>query len=262
MNTRSYLFILVGYHQLLSGRSLCGLGLSTRCTGPLAAVSYINRRIELQYAPHNTVWGMLSSMHESDTGDIDTSTGQSEDKHVIVANNSSSRVTNTGTVAYIVNYSIRSLAVFGDIKPIKEELKELGGRFNKYLKHDGLTKAGWIFPLKARADVEELIGESSDGVDRYRDSSSVISANRGTAANKSSRTIIDNDEAHARLPGAIYIVNYSDRSIAVFGDTKPIKEELKELGGRFNMYLKHDGETKAGWIFPLKARADVEKLSG
>ena len=279
MNTRSYLFILVGYHQLLSCRSLCGLDLSTRCTGPLAAVSYINRRIELQYEinkllvdikksqlTHNTAWGMLmlrgSSMHDPDTGDIDISTGQSEDKHVIVANNSSSGVTNTGTVAYIVNYSSRSLAVFGDTKTIKEELKELGGRFNKYLKHDGLTKAGWIFPLKARADVEELIGESGDGADRYRDYSSVISVNRGAVANKSSRTIIDNDEAHARVPGAIYIVNYSDRSIAVFGDTKPIKEELKELGGRFNKYLKHFGETKAGWIFPLKARADVEELIG
>jgi hypothetical protein len=110
--------------------------------------------------------------------------------------------------------------------------------------------------------VEKLISESNDGADRYRDYSSVISTNRGTAANKSSSTIIDNDEAHARAPGAIYIVDYSDRSIAVFGDTKPIKEELKELGGRFNKFLKHYGETKAGWIFPLKSRADVEELSG
>jgi hypothetical protein len=101
-------------------------------------------------------------MHESDIGENTISTDQSGDhevNHVTVANNSSGGgVTNTGTVAYIVDYSSRSLAVFGDTKPIKEELMNLGGRFNKYLKHDGVTKAGWIFPLKARADVEKLRG--------------------------------------------------------------------------------------------------------
>jgi hypothetical protein len=54
-----------------------------------------------------------SSMHEPDIVDVNISTDQSEDKHVIVANNSSSGDTNTGAVTYIVNYySSRSLAIF------------------------------------------------------------------------------------------------------------------------------------------------------
>ena len=38
--------------------------------------------------------------------------------------------------------------------------------------------------------------------------------------------------------GDIEIVNYSPKSFAVYGNTKPIKDKLKELGGCFNMRLK------------------------
>ena len=51
------------------------------------------------------------------------------------------------------------------------------------------------------------------------------------------------------------IVDYSEKAIAVFGDTKTIKDELKKLGGKFNPALKHNGEKRAGWIFS-KRQAD------
>lgn len=54
----------------------------------------------------------------------------------------------------------------------------------------------------------------------------------------------------------IRIVNYSERAIAVVGDTKPIKEHLKEIGGRFNAKLS----CGAGWIFSIKKKADIERL--
>jgi len=47
--------------------------------------------------------------------------------------------------------------------------------------------------------------------------------------------------------GKIHIIQYSEKSIAVIGDTKPIKEKLKELGGSFNFRLS----CGAGWIFPM-----------
>jgi len=205
-------------------------------------------------------------MHESEevrevSGTDGPSTVEYGDDNETVPDSSQSGKTNSPSV-YMVDYSDRSFAVFGDTKPIKEELKGLGGRFNKYLKHDGVTMVGWIFPLKARADVEELIGKASVGrwdgdIDQCRNSyiDSIVSKGAHTVGNKSN---IDND-GHA---SSVYMVDYSDRSFAVFGDTKPIKEELKELGGRFNKYLKHDGLTKVGWIFPLKARANVEELIG
>lgn len=52
----------------------------------------------------------------------------------------------------------------------------------------------------------------------------------------------------------IRIVAYSEKSFAIFGDTKPIKDELKALGGKFNPNLTDpdNGERVAGWIFSVK----------
>lgn len=56
------------------------------------------------------------------------------------------------------------------------------------------------------------------------------------------------------------IVDYSEKAIAVFGDTKAIKEQLKELGGRFNPSLNYNGEKRAGWIFSKKQVNKVREL--
>lgn len=46
------------------------------------------------------------------------------------------------------------------------------------------------------------------------------------------------------------MVEYSAKAVAVFGNTKPIREELKAMGGRFNSHLTFNGEKISGWIFP------------
>ncbi|HXU25582.1 MAG TPA: fusion protein, partial [Bacteroidia bacterium] len=48
------------------------------------------------------------------------------------------------------------------------------------------------------------------------------------------------------------VVNYSDKAIAVIGETYPVKEILKRIGGRFNYNLT----CGAGWIFS-KAKAEL-----
>jgi DNA topoisomerase-1 len=53
-----------------------------------------------------------------------------------------------------------------------------------------------------------------------------------------------------------YIERYTDKSFAVFGETKSIKDQLKELGGRFNKNLNG----KVGWIFPNIKKGIVEKF--
>lgn len=65
-----------------------------------------------------------------------------------------------------------------------------------------------------------------------------------------------NFEAVQVPEGEIQIVDYSEKAIAVIGDTKPIKDQLKELGGKFNFRLS----CGAGWIFSKKQLADVQKL--
>jgi Large polyvalent protein associated domain 29 len=59
----------------------------------------------------------------------------------------------------------------------------------------------------------------------------------------------------------IEVADYSDKSFVVYGNTRPIKETLKSLGGKFNMYLKASGGfTFAGWIFPM-AKKEVVLLT-
>lgn len=52
------------------------------------------------------------------------------------------------------------------------------------------------------------------------------------------------------------IVDYSEKSFAVIGETKPVKEQLKQLGGAWNRGLT----CGAGWIFSNKARERVEEF--
>lgn len=52
----------------------------------------------------------------------------------------------------------------------------------------------------------------------------------------------------------IKIIRYSEKSIAVIGDTKPVKDKLKSLGGSFNFRLT----CGPGWIFPLSKLTDIQ----
>lgn len=67
-------------------------------------------------------------------------------------------------------------------------------------------------------------------------------------------------EVEAVTVEGLEIVDYSEKAVAVFGDTKAIKEHLKELGGRFNPSLNYNGEKRAGWIFSKKQADKVKEL--
>jgi hypothetical protein len=53
---------------------------------------------------------------------------------------------------------------------------------------------------------------------------------------------------------SLTIVDYSEKAIAVIGNTKPVKEKLKSLGGRWNAHLK----CGPGWIFSKQKLALVK----
>jgi hypothetical protein len=58
------------------------------------------------------------------------------------------------------------------------------------------------------------------------------------------------------------IVDYSERAIALFGDTKPYKGKIMELSGKFNPSLKveNSDERRPGWVFPKTKKSQVEQL--
>jgi len=58
------------------------------------------------------------------------------------------------------------------------------------------------------------------------------------------------------------VVDYSERAIAVTGNTYEIKETLKQLGGKFNKFLKINGGNVAGWIFPKTKKSEVLNVLG
>ena len=64
------------------------------------------------------------------------------------------------------------------------------------------------------------------------------------------------------VKGNFTIVDYSEKAIALFGDTKPIKDRLSDIGGRFNSRLTHDGQKRAGWIFQKAKEAQVREAIG
>jgi hypothetical protein len=56
-------------------------------------------------------------------------------------------------------YSNNSIAVFGDSKPWKDNLKSLGGRWNQNLN----GRAGWIFPRNREQELMQLISQVNSG---------------------------------------------------------------------------------------------------
>lgn len=68
----------------------------------------------------------------------------------------------------------------------------------------------------------------------------------------------NSESEEAEISPKFQIIDYSEKAIAVIGDTIEIKDALKSLGGRFNARLS----CGAGWIFSKTKLADVQSLIG
>lgn len=56
------------------------------------------------------------------------------------------------------------------------------------------------------------------------------------------------------------LVIYSDRAVALFGNTKHLKAKLLELHGSFNRHLKYNNDPTPGWIFSKKREPALRQL--
>lgn len=109
-------------------------------------------------------------------------------------------------------------------------------------------------PIPAGATITGLARSEKSGLieDVYR-----LSFDKGEV-----KEVVNNEPAEPNYtkvetePGEVAIVDYSEKAIAVIGDTKPIKDQLKDLGGRFNFRLS----CGAGWIFPKSKLNDIQNL--
>lgn len=87
--------------------------------------------------------------------DFDTNDVITAEQPVKTAN-----IQKSNTNVQIVDYNDRSIAVIGPgTYDIRQELKDAGCRFNKYLNIDGNKKAGWIISKTKRNKIEEIINK-------------------------------------------------------------------------------------------------------
>lgn len=57
------------------------------------------------------------------------------------------------------------------------------------------------------------------------------------------------------------VTDYSDKAIAVFGDTKKYKDVFSSSGGMFNASLRYtDGNRRPGWVYKKSEKENVLKL--
>lgn len=153
-------------------------------------------------------------------------------------------------------------------------------RYNRgYSEHGDIeehtTSEAYKLIQKVKSFVMQYIHDDSDGMIDYFDRNIYDRYEIGKydkpfqiiekkESKKQSEPMDEPNESKAAEPVAVpeglEIVDYSEKAIAVFGDTKSIKDELKALGGKFNHALKNNGEKRAGWIFPKKQADKVRAL--
>lgn len=74
-------------------------------------------------------------------------------------------------------------------------------------------------------------------------------------------TVLSEKKDNLQFPTLQFeLVDYSEKAIALFGDTKEIKELLKAMGGKFNPRLTYNGGKRAGWIFKQSKRGELNTI--
>ena len=71
----------------------------------------------------------------------------------------------------VTDYSDKSFVVHGELtRKYKDNLKALGGRFNKNLTHNGKNLTGWVFGLKNKEKVMEFVMSVNTGNEQASES--------------------------------------------------------------------------------------------
>jgi len=112
--------------------------------------------------------------------------------------------------------------------------------------------SGWTIEKEPICDLEKFI-------ERYAHTAG-DEANLCMKAPQTDSDTAEQSTATADLSTlSLEIVEYSEKAIAVFGDTKPIKDVLKNLNGLFRANLTYKGERRAGWIYSKKQELKVRE---
>jgi hypothetical protein len=119
-------------------------------------------------------------------------------------------------------------------------------------------KALRIDIVELRQEVAELKTKNVVSPSPLREASQIRSRVLDEPVIRRSRVIVEKSVPKERAP--IELVDYSERSFVVLGDTRSYLEDLKALGGKWNSGLTINDEPVKGWVFSKKHRGEVEDL--
>lgn len=96
-------------------------------------------------------------------------------------------------------------------------------------------------------DTDEIINDTADSKEDIIDTD-LINNSSDNVTNISNK---NND---------IHVIDYSDRALAIYGNTYSIKQQLKDLGCKYNKWLNINGKKQPGWIISKRKKSDIEKI--
>jgi hypothetical protein len=185
---------------------------------------------------------IVAELHEDDSEPMTDYFGYSTKRTVILGFSGHTKDLFSEMRKYVANFS--ETAHLAEVNPKYEHREKYTGGEGYYL---GESKYhGWII-------AKERICDRGKFIERY-------ALTAGDEANICVKVQTVAKAASETVSGNFIIVDYSEKALAVFGDTKPVKDRLMALGGRFNPKLTHEGEKKAGWIFSKSREQEIISL--
>ena len=122
--------------------------------------------------------------------------------------------------------------------PTREEVEQIAGKHQRNCTRDRWNDDLWDYEDSAFTSV-------FGGVDYLFFNRETAPENREISLYKKPEPKQNNTKTETIEAKGLQIINYSEKAIAIVGETRAIKETLKNLGGRFNSHLS----CGAGWIF-------------
>jgi hypothetical protein len=207
-------------------------------------IKTIGRKRLEKLIPADTKGVIIAELHEDDSDMMTDYFGYRTIRTVILGFSTHTKDLFREMRKYAVNFS--ETVYLAETNEKYEHREKYTGGSGYYL---GESKySGWIVKKKAY----------------FKDKESIINTFALTAGEEENIRVKGKTNAIHTTPTAItgnfLIVDYSQMALVVFGDTRPMKEELKALGGRFNPKLTHEGKKQAGWIFQKSKEQELRNL--
>ena len=194
--------------------------------------------------PADTKAIIIAELHEDDSDSMTDYFGYHTVRTVILGFSSHTRDLFSEMRKYAANFEETAHLTEENEKYEHREKYAMGEGY--YL---GQSKySGWIVRK------EKFYGNQKNMIERY----ALIAGEEDNLFVKVRKS--QTETASEAITGNYIIVNYSEKALAVFGDTRQIKDELKALGGRFNPKLTHDDKKQAGWIFSKSKEQELRDL--